>query len=384
MNKLALALLIIILGLSLASKGYAYDASPQIDTYSKIVYQSYKDSYESALQLRETIHNFVDNPTETALNRAKQAWLNARKPYGQTEGFRFYEGPIDFVDDAAGIEGPEGRLNAWPLDEAYIDYVRGEPYSGIVNDTDTPITRSLLIDANQADDESEVSTGYHAIEFLLWGQDFNSNGPGSRPISDYTLENPVYKRRAAYLKEVTDLLVDDLKFLVDAWDPDKSDNYAAEFQQMDEKESLSKIMTGLATLAGFELASERMGTPLDSGDQEDEHSCFSDNTHNDFLFNEMSIQNVYLGRYGSVKGEGLDKLVAGVDPQLDQKIKSNMAETISKLKALETPIDSKILATSKGSPSRATMEEAVKLLQTQADLIKEAGTKLELNVEIVE
>lgn len=384
MKKSILTMLILAVGFASVPAVYALDGNNQVKTYVNIVYQNYKDSYDSALKLREAIHAFVANPTEATLEGAKQAWLDSREPYGQTEGYRFYEGPIDFVNEEAGTEGPEGRLNAWPLDEAYIDYVEGEPRSGIVYDLDTPITRSLLIDANQADDESEVSTGYHAIEFLLWGQDFNVDSPGTRPASDYLLGNKLNERRVTYLKEVTDLLVDDLKFLVDAWNPSNTDNYAATFKQLDSNESLSKIMTGLATLAGFELASERMAVPLDSGDQEDEHSCFSDNTHNDFLFNALSIQNVYLGEYGAIDGEGIDVLVANVDQQLDRKIKKNLEDTITTMKALEVPIDSKILSTKKGSASRATMEEAVKLLQEQAELLKEAGSKLGLNVEIVE
>ena len=48
--------------------------------------------------------------------------------YSPTEVFRFYGGPID--DD----NGPEGLLNAWPLDEVFIDYVLGNPDAGIIND----------------------------------------------------------------------------------------------------------------------------------------------------------------------------------------------------------------------------------------------------------
>ena len=75
------------------------------------------------------------------------------------------------------MEGPEGRLNSWLLDEAYIDYVKGNAQAGLINNFEFPLTEEALLAKNQEDDEADVSTGYHAIEFLLWGQDFYSQSP---------------------------------------------------------------------------------------------------------------------------------------------------------------------------------------------------------------
>ena len=121
-------------------------------------------------------------PTEN-LDAAKEAWLTARDEYGPTEAFRFYGGPID--NEETGVEG---LVNAWPLDEAYIDYVDGDPEAGIVNNPDEhpTIDADALVAANEQGGEANVSTGWHAIEFLLWGQDLSADGPGARPVEDYT------------------------------------------------------------------------------------------------------------------------------------------------------------------------------------------------------
>ena len=129
------------------------------------------------------IDRFIDEPTPAHLEAAKRLWLRARDDYGLTEVFRFYDGPIDNPED-----GPEGLINAWPLDEAYIDYVEGHPNAGIINKPGgfPVINAELLMSLNEQGGEENVSTGWHAIEPLLWGQDLNKDDPGDRPIEDYT------------------------------------------------------------------------------------------------------------------------------------------------------------------------------------------------------
>lgn len=348
------------------------DTNSIVKQYAKLVHKDYSTTYNDAVKLQATINGFLAEPTEATLQAAQKAWLVSRDSYGQTEAFRFYEGPIDFAD-ANGNEGPEGRLNAWPLDEAYIDYVQGNPTAGLVNNPGLEITKASLTDKNQADDEAEVSTGYHAIEFLLWGQDLSLKTPGTRPASDYA-DTPANDRRRTYLKVVTDLLVDDLKYLVSEWTPNQ-DNFAKDFVQ--DKGALSKIMTALATLSGFELASERMATSLDSGDQEDEHSCFSDNTHNDFIQNQQGIMNVF---YNS----GIHQHLQTKDKDLAADLEQQILKTQTLLAALPYPIDREILATDNGSASRAQMEAAVTSLQKQADLFKKTGAALGIEVSINE
>ena len=165
-----------------------------VANYADGVYSLYIKSLTSATDMDRAIDLFISDPTASSLEAAKRAWLDARDDYGPTEAFRFYGGPIDNEEN-----GPEGLLNAWPMDESYVDYVEGNANAGIINNpAEFPtINASLIESLNEEGGEQNVSTGWHAIEFLLWGQDLNEAGPGSRPLEDYT-SDPNAARRAAY------------------------------------------------------------------------------------------------------------------------------------------------------------------------------------------
>ncbi len=353
-----------------------------IKTYSRLVYLNYADAYNKALDLQDCIEAFLNRPNEGTLAAAQQSWLMSRVPYGQSEVFRFYEGPIDFVDEVRGLEGPEGRLNSWPLDEAYIDYVEGNPKAGLVQNTAMSLTKETLSAKNQENDEADVALGYHSIEFLLWGQDLNDFGPGQRPVKDYLLGDSVCERRRTYLRLVTEILIEDLKFLVNEWDPQGRDNYVERFLLKDVNVVLADVLTSLATMSGFELSAERMAVPLDSGDPEDEHSCFSDNTHNDFLFNALGLANVYYGTYGTFDGTGLDQIIVAYNADLDQMIREKLNQVFNRMGKIGVPIDYRVLGSFEDSRERRVMEQTIQALMSLADLFKQAGPILGVNVEM--
>src|SRR5581483_11608158 len=85
-----------------------------VTNYAALVCAATKDSLAAARNLKTAVDVLLTKPSERSLNAAREAWLAARVPYDQTEAFRFYDGPIDQV---------EGKINAWPIDESYIDYV---------------------------------------------------------------------------------------------------------------------------------------------------------------------------------------------------------------------------------------------------------------------
>ena len=304
--------------------------------YATVVEASYADTLTSASLLRDAIHAFVATPSEATLASARQAWLAAREPYGQTEAFRFYSGPID---DA---KGPEGRINAWPLDEAYIDSVKGKASSGIINNRKIVLSKDKLAALNERGGEENISTGYHAIEFLLWGQDFDANGPGKRSWNDFVDGQAANAdRRRDYLKIIADLLVEDIASVAKAWQAG-STNYRAKFEK--DPDALRKMMVGIGVLSRAELAGERMEVALDSKNQEDEHSCFSDNTHRDILTNALGIRNVWLGEYkrldGSVlKGPSLRDLVADKDAKAADKVSADMDATLAAAEGIKAPFD---------------------------------------------
>lgn len=312
-----------------------------VKNYAKIVYQNYKDALDDAAELETAINTFTTTPTQANFDAAKTKWKEARETYGTTEAFRFANGPIDNED----FEAPEGLINAWPLDEAYIDYVNDDNSpnyeGGIINrPADYPtITKQLLVDLNEGEDEKSISTGYHAIEFLLWGQDLTApaaNLPGQRAFTDYTTADNA-DRRKAYLNAAADLLTDHLTYLVDLWA--EGGSYRATFLALDEDVALQNIYLGIVTLASSELPVERMSVALENGDQEDEHSCFSDNTHRDIALNLKGVINVYKGEYGNISGPSLEDLVKKASNTQYESTDDAIDAAEDDVAAIRTPFD---------------------------------------------
>lgn len=346
--------------------------------YSNIVHASYVDSMNLAKNMQEKINNFLEAPSQKGLDEAKQSWIDSRFPYLQTEVYRFYGGPIDDED------GPEGLLNAWPMDESYVDYVKGSPKSGIINNTEKypEITQELLLSLNEKEGEENISCGYHAIEFLLWGQDFNSDGPGNRPFTDYTTAANA-DRRKEFLKVTVNLLIENLQSLVDDWAPDQK-NYRNDFVNSQPKESFQKILMGMTLLAGFELAGERILVAYESKAQEDEHSCFSDTTHNDSIYDIIGIKNVWTGRYtradGSIiEGPGIRNFALGIDTDLSEKIDNSLKLALKTSMEIPKPFDQAILA-EKGSDTSNSIMSLVEELENTADsfvaMAKKSGVEV--------
>ena len=330
-------------------------AKDVLKVYADIAQAGYTDSLDTANTLKLAVDAFLATPTEDNLRAARAAWIAARIPYMQTEAFRFGNA---IVDDW------EGRVNSWPLDEGLIDYVassygtesaENELYAanviahtsltigGKTLDT-SKITKELLADKLQEAGgvEANVATGYHAVEFLLWGQDLNGTGPGNgaRPASDYDTKqctNGNCDRRAQYLRAATELLVDDLAWMAAQWGPGGTARKAIE-QDSDEA-GLTAIMTGLGSLSYGELAGERMKLGLMIHDPEEEHDCFSDNTHASHFFDALGIRNVYLGSYrradrSLVTGPSVSDLVKAKAPEVDAEVRAKLDATMQAMNAL--------------------------------------------------
>ncbi len=324
-----------------------------LTNYANIGEAVYTDSFNAARDLKTAVDTLIKTPNAETLGAARKAWIAARVPYMQSEAFRFGN-PI--VDDW------EGRVNSWPLDEGLIDYVaeaygtenpENEYYAAnvIANKTlkiggktvdASKITPDLIRSLHEAGGvEANVASGYHAVEFLLWGQDLNGTGPGAgnRSATDYDLKactNGNCDRRAAYLSTVTDMLVEDLGWMAKQWGPKGK---ARAFVMQDDKAGLTTIFTGVGSLSYGELAGERMKLGLIIHDPEEEHDCFSDNTHSSHYGDAHGIQNVYLGSYkrldGSVvSGPSASDLVKAASPETDERVRASIDKTMAKMTAL--------------------------------------------------
>ncbi len=370
--------------------------------YADIAEAAFGDSHTAALKLQSAINAFLAAPSEQSLYAAKQSWRTSRIPYMQTEVFRFGN---KLVDDW------EGKVNAWPLDEGLIDYVakpylegggsENEAYSAnvIANKTlkiggetvdASKITPELLVRSlhEAGGVEANVATGYHAIEFLLWGQDLNGTGKGAgaRPATDFDLKACTggnCDRRREYLKVATSLLVDQLKLMSGHWS--KSGAARKAVMADDGKAALSAIFTGLGSLTYGELAGERIKLGLMLHDPEEEHDCFSDNTHNSHHYNAVGIQNVYLGRYkrtdgSEVIGPSVSDLVKAKLPDADKKVRAALDTTAAKMTDLVARAD-KVEAYDQmigegNADGNATVQAVVDALAAQAKSFEGAMSAL--------
>lgn len=346
------------------------DATAVARHYAVIVHATYADTLAAAERLRARIGEFLAHPSRERLAAARRAWLEAREWYGQSEAFRFYGGPID------GAHGPEGRLNTWPVDESYIDSVRDRPDAGLINDPAVPITKAELSLRNAAGGEENICTGWHAVEFMLWGQDFNDDGPGDRPFEDFVDgKAPNAARRRQYLQTVTDLLIDDLRDVEEAWRPEAT-NYRAAFLE-DPREATRLMLIGLGSLSRGELAGERLEVPLATQDQEDEQSCFSDNTHRDVVADVVGIRNVWRGLYRTadgrlLEGPSLRDLVAARSPDAAARTTADIDATLALAEAIHPPFDQEIRG-GDDAPGRRRVRAVIEALKRQtADLTASA------------
>lgn len=356
-----------------AAAAAAAPATPAavLQHYARLVHANYEDTLQAAQALQAAIGTFLAQPSPERLDAARRAWRAAREPYGQTEAFRFYGGPID--DE----RGPEGRLNAWPMDESFVDGAPGKP-GGLIANKRFAITKAGLAAQNERGGEENIATGWHAIEFLLWGPDTDTNGPGARPHTDFVDgQARDADRRRQYLRVATELLIDDLRSLVRAWAPAQKANYRARFEKGG-NDSLRRVFVGLGSLSRGELAGERLEVALASQDQEDEHSCFSDNTHRDAVTNALGIENVWLGRYkrldgGVLQGPSLRDLVAAKQPELAERTTRRIAQSVAAAEAIQAPFDREIRG-GDDAPGRKRVRAAIDSLVAQSqDLVAAAN-----------
>ncbi|WZK90963.1 imelysin family protein [Aliisedimentitalea scapharcae] len=332
-----------------------------LENYADIAQAGYADSAITVDNLRRAIAALVDQPNGINLAAARSAWIAARVPYQQTEAFRFGN-PI--------VDEWEGKVNAWPLDEGLIDYV-ADAYGGPTDDNQLAVLNVIAnprfslsgteIDASvitpellattlhEADGvEANVATGYHAIEFLLWGQDNNGHAPGAgdRPWTDFAAGDDCTggncDRRADYLMAATDLLVSDLNWMAEQW---AQGGAARTHLTQTPDAGIVAILTGMGSLSYGEQAGERMRLGLMLNDPEEEHDCFSDNTHNSHYYDGLGIQNVYLGEYVRVdgtlvSGPAVSDLVALADADADAELKTKLSDTMQALARIKTAAES--------------------------------------------
>ncbi|WP_320179551.1 imelysin family protein [Roseovarius pacificus] len=392
------------IALAMAASPALADKAAVLDTYADIAQAGYEDSLIKAQGLKAAVEALLADPSPDTLAAARTAWLESRVPYQQTEAYRFGNA---IVDDW------EGKVNAWPLDEGLIDYVDAA-YGGATDENQyaalnvvanpaftlsgveidaSEITPALLEDQlHEADAvEANVATGYHAIEFLLWGQDLNGTEPGagSRVWTDYAQDdactNGNCDRRGEYLQAATDLLISDLEWMAAQW---TDDGEARTTLMSNEDAGIVAMLTGMGSLSYGEQAGERMKLGVMLNDPEEEHDCFSDNTHNSHYYDGLGIRNVYMGEYvridGSVvSGPSLSELVAEADADVDSALRADLNQTMIELGQIKAAAEAgfsydQMLARGNAAGEDLIMS-AVDALVTQTRSIERAVSSLGLD-----
>ncbi len=350
-----------------------------IRQYNALVLENYEKTLAAAKDLKKSVDDLVAKPSDAALETARSAWKQARLNYSKTESYRFYGGPIDEAD-----KGPEGFINAWPMDESYIDYVKGNSDSGIINNLKVypKITRESIRSLNEKNGETNIAVGYHAVEFLLWGQDLDANGPGQRSYSDYiTGQGKNADRRGQYLAIVSEMLVQDLEYVTEAW---RGEKYLKVMLSTKPDHMIQNILIGLSTLAFDEMSGERMTVAVAKKDQENEQDCFSDFSLHDLKANLLGIDEVW--HKGGIRDVFI--MSAMHDSKLKSAIESKVTtyeDVVARNQKIfdNLPMTFDRLVISKDVKVKNQLQSLIKGLQSQARLLSEIAKSfgLELNVQ---
>lgn len=354
-----------------ASKSPSHeDVTPITEKYIALVQASYQNVLDDARNLQKAIRAFIQAPSLETQNAAKDAWKKARDSYSPTEAFRFYGGPIDMPE-----QGVEALLNAWPIDESYIDYVQGHAEAGLINAKAKypKLNKAALAEAHEKEGERNVSVGYHAIEFLLWGQDLDLKSAGKRSFEDYVpSKNPTATRRGEYLQTTADLLVEHAEYLVNSWKSNQP--YPASLKNEKPDELVRRFLTGVTSLAADEMAGERMTVSMEKNDQENEQNCFSDYTLNDLISNQKGIMAVY-------NETGFMNLFEKTDAKLAKKIKQQLETSLKLLSEIPAPFDL-MVSEKKMTPAKKKANLAIASLQKQAELTGAMAKKMGVHLNV--
>jgi putative iron-regulated protein len=312
-----------------------------VSNYSNIAEAASRSALSQGVALKEAVSAFVKDPKAETHLLAKVSWMRARLPFLQS-GF-------SHVIAESGKVGSDisNRLNGWPIDLGHIDYTCLMAGGNIISSKEKypTITSELLRSMNLKAGESDFTTGYHVIEFLLWGEDLDKESSGKRSFKDYDKNNSeLAKRRADYLLTCCDLLIQDLEDLVSEWDTESKNNLRSSLESMPSDQAIIKIL-GMVSFLADDLAKSQIGSIISKSATFKEQSTFSDTTHFDFLHTVAGISNLAAGAYVGLDGKlqvlglGLIGLAEQIPNSRADKIRSLINNAMKSAQAFKGPFD---------------------------------------------
>lgn len=354
---------------------YAKSVERAMANYADMAWESHFDAGADADALAQSVVDFTANPDAQSFNFIQVQWGVARESWGFMEGFNIPDGPL---------QESHRYINASNLDRSYIDFVSNDLSAGLVNDVDgyPSLTKMLLVDLHQIEGNDKVTTGFHAIEFLLWGEDYDAESDGKRDWRNFldngegTAQNQ--DRRLAYLTFATELLVEDIKGARNEWREDEGE-YRSQFLAMEQNEQVRLVLTGMYRL-GQDMENRRLELPLMQMDIHADDSTFSDLSNDDLYYGANALQGIYLGRYDEdliddqtpEDGPGLHELVRSKATPIDERFRNELAELVAAMDVLRQgdPLEVAVLSDI-GSAERTAADDALaKLRQVNMTLLE--------------
>ena len=313
------------------------------DFADKVVVPTYERLADKAVELQTAVGALADAPDAAKLTAAQAAWVAARAPWEQSEGFLF--GPVDTF-------GIDPALDTWPLDETAL---KGVLASG---DALTPAYVATLTDSQK---------GFHTMEYLLFGID------SAQTVADLDA------RELEYLEAIAGDFVALTARLATSWtdgDAELTTPYRDLFATAGEAgnqaypslgAAAQEIVQGMSGICD-EVANGKIADPYDAHDPFLEESQFSHNSLIDFQNNMRSVQNAYLGSVpdAGTSGRGLTAWVMVKAPALDAQIKAEITAAIAAIAAIPGPFSTAIV-TESSYPLVEAAQAAIRKLQDTLD-----------------
>lgn len=303
---------------------------------NNVIVATYGELSAKAAALHAEVQDLRQNPTNSNLDEARQAWRDTRSPWEQSEGFLF--GPVD-------TKGIDPAIDSWPVNVVDLDNI-------LASGDDLTVAFITNLEG--------TSKGFHTIEYLLWGTD------GNKVVANFT------DREYEYLLSCTEVLANDTKTLHESW-TSAGDNFADNLLNagasgsiyVSQKSVLEELTQGMITIAD-EVANGKINDPLQQQDLTLEESQFSHNSKADFANNVRSIKNVYLGRF-AIGTEGVQSVVAEKNASLDTRFQEEIDAAISAIENIPGTFSDAVInnsstvadAQSKVAKIQTTLEEDI-------------------------
>lgn len=355
------------------------------------VYTQMSEALSGAQELDSVITSLLHHPNPGALEEAQLAWIKAYSAYIKVSFFSRvprFEKP-QFRDQNDTYARIEERIDSWPIEPGYIDYLPLYPLSGIVNDLTLKINEEDVSAQHGFSDMRFASLGFHPIEFLLFGENGKRSAkdfiPQENSIEVVSADTAIkeddsdelshsddknsethehvhveidgpqnHNRRRDYLRLLSALVVKNLQKLTDRWEPAHG-YYAKQWRQPQPSQqlaSLTLVYQSMVDSIQKTLLEKHFSVLLNQKQVDDLRSPFSNqdvNNMHDLVMGIESLLNMESGFISALRdqdAESADKMTAVFKrllPDMKQLPQNLTSLPLDKRKARILPVQEKVL-----------------------------------------